>query len=221
MSTRARRKPAASELKQERAIRTRALILDAAARAFADKGYPATTILDVAELMGATKGAVYFHFANKNALAAAVTEEFYVRLRSAAQDVADRELPPGAAVCELLMRTGVMFRDDHVIRAGARLQIEHSLIDADLPTPFLGYTAMVTDLLRAAAAQGALPAGSDPEAVGRVLVAAFFGAQHMSWVMNDRADITQRVDEILATVLPGLSQASEVAQESAVSDAAN
>ncbi|MFF3978645.1 ScbR family autoregulator-binding transcription factor [Streptomyces sp. NPDC001828] len=204
MSTRARQKPAATDLKQERAIRTRTLILDAAARAFADKGYPATTILDVAELMGATKGAVYFHFANKNALAAAVTEEFYVRLRVMAQEVEDQALPPGAAVCELLTRTGVMFRDDQVIRAGARLQIEQSLIDADLPTPFLGYTEIVTGLLRAAATEGALPAGSDPEVIGRVLVSAFFGAQHMSWVMNNRADITQRVEEILATVLPGL-----------------
>ncbi|MFE9122213.1 ScbR family autoregulator-binding transcription factor [Streptomyces sp. NPDC007172] len=203
MSTRARQKPAASELKQERAIRTRALILDAAARAFADKGYPATTILDVAELMGATKGAVYFHFANKNALAAAVTEEFYARLRASAQQVQEQDLPPAAAVRELLTRTGTMFRDDQVIRAGARLQIERSLIDADLPAPFVGYTETVTGLLRAAGAEGALPTGSDPEVLGRVLVSAFFGAQHMSWVMNDRADIAERVEEILATVLPG------------------
>ncbi|MBX7469161.1 TetR family transcriptional regulator [Streptomyces sp. MAG02] len=203
MSTRARQKPAASELKQERAIRTRALILDAAARAFADKGYPATTILDVAELMGATKGAVYFHFANKNALAAAVTEEFYARLRADAQQVQEQGLAPATAVRELLTRTGAMFRDDQVIRAGARLQIERSLIDADLPVPFVGYTETVTGLLRAAGAEGALPAGSDPEVLGRVLVSAFFGAQHMSWVMNDRADMSERVEEILATVLPG------------------
>ncbi|MEV8524880.1 MULTISPECIES: ScbR family autoregulator-binding transcription factor [unclassified Streptomyces] len=207
MSTRARQKPAASDLKQERAIRTRALILDAAARAFADKGYPATTILDVAELMGATKGAVYFHFTNKNALAVAVTEEFYVRLRSAAHEVQEQGLAPLAAVTELLTRTGAMFRDDEVIRAGARLQIEQSLIDADLPTPFLGYTEIVTGLLRTAEAEGSLPAGSDPQALARVLVSAFFGAQHMSWVINNRADIADRVQEILAIVLPGAARA--------------
>ncbi|WP_328312025.1 TetR/AcrR family transcriptional regulator [Streptomyces sp. NBC_00442] len=203
MSAKPRQKPAAADLKQERAVRTRALILDAAARAFADKGYPATTILDVAELMGATKGAVYFHFANKGALAAAVTEEFYVRLRASAHEVAEQGLSPLATLAELLTRTGVMFRDDEVIRAGARLQIEQSLIETDLPTPFVGYTETVTGLLRAAEGEGALPAGHDPEVTGRVLVSAFFGAQHMSWVMNNRTDITERVREILAVVLPG------------------
>ncbi|MFF4504897.1 ScbR family autoregulator-binding transcription factor [Streptomyces sp. NPDC001401] len=203
MSTRARRTPAVSDLKQERAIRTRALILDAAAQAFADKGYPDTTLLDVAQLTGATKGAVYFHFANKNALAVAVTEEFYVRLRGLVEEVGKAELPPVAKIGRLITRTGEMFRDDTVIKAGARLQIEQSLIDADLPTPFLGYGEAVTELLRAAEAEGALPDGSEPEALGRVLVAAFFGAQHMSWVINDRVDIADRVREVLAIILPG------------------
>ncbi|WP_369391969.1 ScbR family autoregulator-binding transcription factor [Streptomyces sp. CG1] len=207
MSTRARRTPAVSDLKQERAIRTRALILDAAAQAFADKGYPDTTLLDVAQLTGATKGAVYFHFANKNALAVAVTEEFYVRLRSLVQEVEKEELPPVIKIGRLLTRTGEMFRQDAVIKAGARLQIEQSLIDADLPTPFLGFGEAVTGLLRAAEAEGALPAGSDPEVLGRVLVSAFFGAQHMSWVINDRADITDRVREVLDVVLPAALQA--------------
>ena len=51
-------------LKQERAVRTRGQVLDAAAKAFATKGFPAVTVQDVAELAGVTKGAVYFHFAN-------------------------------------------------------------------------------------------------------------------------------------------------------------
>ncbi|MCX5388091.1 ScbR family autoregulator-binding transcription factor [Streptomyces sp. NBC_00083] len=220
MTIRPRPKPAVADLKQERAVRTRGLILDAAARAFADKGYPATTILDVAELMGATKGAVYFHFANKGALAAAVTEEFYVRLRASAQQVTDQALPPLATLAELLVRTGVLFRDDEVIRAGARLQIEQSLIETDLPAPFVGYTETVTGLLRAAHAEGALPGGHDPEAVGRVLVSAFFGAQHMSWVMNDRADIAERVREILSVVLPGAADAEAGADAADLAEAA-
>ena len=47
-------------------------MLDAAAQAFAAKGFPAVTILDVAEITGMTKGAVYFHYSNKEALAIAV-----------------------------------------------------------------------------------------------------------------------------------------------------
>lgn len=202
MNTKPRRSSDTDGLKQERAIRTKALILDAAAETFAGKGYPDTTILDIAELTGATKGAVYFHFANKNALAVAVAEEFYIRLQQAAEEVLDGDARPLDAVAALLTRTGELFRDDRVIQAGARLQIEQSLIDADLPAPFVDFTERITGLLRQAAEAGELPGGSSPEALGRVLVSAFFGAQYMSWILNARADIFDRVQEILAAVLP-------------------
>ncbi|MEV7501779.1 ScbR family autoregulator-binding transcription factor [Streptomyces sp. NPDC093018] len=192
-------------LKQQRAVRTRGQVLDAAAEAFATRGFPTVTVQDVAELAGVTKGAVYFHFANKEALAQAVAEEFYHLLGVIGQEVKEADLAPLEAVAELLMRTAVAFRDETMVQAGARLQIERSLIGAELPMPYLGYTQAVTGWLGQAHAAGQLPASVDPEATARVLVSAFFGAQHMSWVLNDRADIAERVAEILTAVVPAAS----------------
>ena len=42
--------------------------MDAAARCFADRGYAATSIDDVARSLGSTKGRVYHHFASKTDL---------------------------------------------------------------------------------------------------------------------------------------------------------
>lgn len=190
------------ELKQERAMRTREQVLGAAATAFAERGFPAVTMLDVAQLTGMTKGAVYFHYANKEALARAVTEEFYQRLPQVTEDVRRAGLPPLKAVAELLHRTAVAFREDTIIRAGARLQIEASLIDATLPRPFDGYTDSITELLNEAEEAGDLPTSCTPEVLGRVLVAAFFGAQHISWRLCDRADLPERVAEVIQAVLP-------------------
>jgi AcrR family transcriptional regulator len=189
-------------LKQERAVRTRGQVLDAAAEAFATKGFPAVTVMDVAELAGVTKGAVYFHFANKEALAKAVAEEFYHVLGVIGQEVQDEELSPLDAVAELLGRTAIAFRDDTLVQAGARLQIERSLIGADLPMPYLGYTDSLVSWFRQAQDEGQLAAETSPEVTARILVSAFFGAQHISWVLNDRADLTERVREILDTVVP-------------------
>ena len=47
-------------------------VLDAAARCFAERGFAATAIDDVARTLGATKGRVYHHFASKTALFLAV-----------------------------------------------------------------------------------------------------------------------------------------------------
>ncbi|MFD8655358.1 TetR family transcriptional regulator, partial [Streptomyces mirabilis] len=59
-------------VRQERAVRTRRLILDAAASVFDERGYEAATIGEVLARAGVTKGALYFHFPSKRALAEGV-----------------------------------------------------------------------------------------------------------------------------------------------------
>ncbi|WP_051829856.1 MULTISPECIES: ScbR family autoregulator-binding transcription factor [Streptomyces] len=195
-------KAALRELKQERAGHTRRQLLDAAARAFAEKGFPAVTLQDIADRAEVTKGAVYFHFKNKEAVAVAVTEEFYTQLPAVAEAVMDKQLPPLDTVTEFLLQTAVFLRDNPVAQAGARLQIERNLVNADMPTPFSGFTQLITELLARAQHENAWQPTADAAIIARVVVAAFFGSQHISWVERDRKDLTDRVREILDVVLP-------------------
>ncbi|GAA1974428.1 TetR/AcrR family transcriptional regulator [Catenulispora subtropica] len=77
---------------------TRAALLEAAARRFAEHGFAATALEDVAADIQATRGAVYHHFANKTALFRAVYEDaetaMLKRVEAAAALHAD---DPGAA----------------------------------------------------------------------------------------------------------------------------
>jgi len=59
----------------DRKAQTRARLLDAAARVFAAKGYRGASVDDVAHAAGLTKGAVYDHFRNKDALYLALVRE--------------------------------------------------------------------------------------------------------------------------------------------------
>ncbi|MBN6039645.1 TetR/AcrR family transcriptional regulator [Amycolatopsis sp. 195334CR] len=59
---------------------TRTALLAAATARFAEHGYAATTLEDVAADIQATRGAVYHHFANKTALFEAVVEELQIDL---------------------------------------------------------------------------------------------------------------------------------------------
>jgi len=54
---------------QERAVRTRRAVLEAAAAVFAERGYAAATIGEILARAQVTKGALYFHFDSKAALA--------------------------------------------------------------------------------------------------------------------------------------------------------
>ncbi|MEO3797381.1 TetR/AcrR family transcriptional regulator [Nonomuraea sp. B10E15] len=55
---------------------TRRLLLDAALELFAVKGYAATSVREIAGRAGVHGSAIYFHFANKDAMYAALFERF-------------------------------------------------------------------------------------------------------------------------------------------------
>lgn len=61
----------------------RAVVLDAAARLFAERGYHGTSIRDIAAAAGITPAAIYSHFASKAGLLVAVYEEGVGRIAAA------------------------------------------------------------------------------------------------------------------------------------------
>jgi len=192
-----------SHLKQERAIRTRGTILNAAAAAFATEGFPRVTIKDIADGADLTKGAVYFHFPNKEALAVAVLEEFYRRMQQTVNGALEHGDPASPSTfVEVVRRLARAFREDIFVHAGARLQIERPYIKAELPVPYVGTLEVLAELLGKCRTAGSLPEDTDPEAMARALGAAVFGAQHISWVLNDREDVVERVEEIIDAFVP-------------------
>lgn len=64
---------------KEEAEKTRARILESALALFAKKGYEHTTFTDIAARLKMTKGAVYWHFASKQALLMALVDEMLAK----------------------------------------------------------------------------------------------------------------------------------------------
>ncbi|PRY38817.1 TetR family transcriptional regulator [Umezawaea tangerina] len=74
----------------EAAPDARSRILDAAAEAFMVTGFANTTIDDIADVLGATKGLVYYHFRSKFDIFLAVYEEAMRRVRDRVEPHATR-----------------------------------------------------------------------------------------------------------------------------------
>lgn len=73
-------------------LATRARILEAALDVFARKGYHRAIVDDIVRASGTSKGAVYHHFPNKEAVFLALVDDFAARLATAvAQTVASRQ----------------------------------------------------------------------------------------------------------------------------------
>lgn len=193
------------EPKQERARRTRAQILRVAAEIFAQHGYPAVSLQDVADRASMTKGAVYHHYVNKEALAVAVVHEHYSRWQPIVEDVRSRQLPPLETLLAVLDAAAEAFRSDTMVQAGARLQIERSLISTDLPRPFVGWQELLAGLATEAKAAGQLRSDTNPHALARVIVSAFFGMQHISDALTGREDLIERYTEVRDAIFKGVT----------------
>ena len=65
--------------RERRLEHTRSLLLDAAEEVFAEKGFMAASLDDIAHAAGYTKGAIYKHFATKEDLFLAVSDRYWRR----------------------------------------------------------------------------------------------------------------------------------------------
>jgi AcrR family transcriptional regulator len=72
-------------------LSTRAQILDAARRLFAQQGYQQTSIREIAEQLGLTKTAVLYHFPAKADIFTALAEPFLVDFKAALDRAETRE----------------------------------------------------------------------------------------------------------------------------------
>jgi AcrR family transcriptional regulator len=62
---------------EERSERSRAQILDAALKLFSHRGYGATSVRDIAEEAGVSKGNVYHHFPDKESIFRALLDQYF------------------------------------------------------------------------------------------------------------------------------------------------
>ncbi|PKW05239.1 transcriptional regulator, TetR family [Streptomyces sp. 1222.5] len=181
-----------SDPKQERSVLTRLRVLRGAAELFTERGYRQTSVKDVADRVEMTKGAVYFHYPTKEALALAIVDEHYARWPKILDEVIKEGLGPVDAAARMLERAAVAFQDDVIVQAGARLQLERPQIEAELPTPYVDWISLLESLLVSAQEAGELRPGVEPGPAARSLVSAFFGSQHVSDVLSGRADVVRR-----------------------------
>ena len=186
--------------KQERAIRTRRAIVEAAGAVFDEHGYTSTTIAMVLERAQVTKGALYFHFASKEALAQAVLNE---------------QVPFGAVPAqpcklqEIVDMTFVVARrllDNALLRGSVRLAVDQETPSGvDHGEPFRQWAQALTELLQLAGQRGELLPTVKPAETVDLLVGTFTGVQLMSRALTDRADLGDRLAVMWAHILPSIA----------------
>jgi AcrR family transcriptional regulator len=108
--------------RRERGKRRVAALLESAASLFAEKGYDAVTMTEVAARAGAPIGSLYQFFPGKEALADALLERFGARLHDALDAIAERAAAQSVPeLADTLLNLLAGFQEE---RAAARTLIE-------------------------------------------------------------------------------------------------
>jgi TetR/AcrR family acrAB operon transcriptional repressor len=90
---------------KEEAQETRSQILEAAEKAFYDRGVARTTLAEVAALAGVTRGAIYWHFSNKADLVQAMLDSLHEPLEELVKaGESEDEVDPLGCMRELLIK---------------------------------------------------------------------------------------------------------------------
>jgi AcrR family transcriptional regulator len=190
---------------QPRARATRLAILTAAAEHFARNGYHATSLDRVLADSGGTKGALYFHFVSKEALARAVIAEMGQGWEGLRRQVSGRGLDPLAALVALLQEAVAQLIDNPIARGGMRLLGELPRRAQDAPGQYGVAERDVLALLTQATQAGSLREGIEPAPLARQIVAVIAGHRQICEAEDSRHHLRQRLDEVWALLLPAIA----------------
>ncbi|MFG1666833.1 ScbR family autoregulator-binding transcription factor [Streptomyces sp. Y7] len=190
---------------QERAIRTRRAVLEAAAAVFAERGYAAATITEIHNRANVTKGALYFHFDSKAALAQGVLE---------AQISSDYHLPRQLKLQEWVdagMTLAARLPREPLLLAGVRLSADlqgRSLFGSAWPA----WTELTANFLSDAKERGEVFPHIVPEKTAQVFLGAWIGVQFVSQAVSNWADLELRMSELFGHVLPAIAAPAVLVQ---------
>jgi AcrR family transcriptional regulator len=179
---------------QERAVRTRAQVLDAAAEEFATHGYLGTTLLGVVQRTGMTKGALYGHFSSKEDLATALLAEAGDKLIERATQRTGQGSTALPALRANVLDLARQLRRDAPAQSALRLAVEAPHLDRSGPGLVERIRLLLTHAVTEAQAGRRTTGRCPPETIAGLLMSAFFGIPHP--VPRDDVDAARRFDDL-------------------------
>ncbi|HET6860513.1 MAG TPA: ScbR family autoregulator-binding transcription factor [Streptomyces sp.] len=186
--------------KQDRAIRTRRVILEAAAAVFEEYGYEAAKITDILARAEVTKGALYFHFDSKEDLALAVID--------AQVEEAPPQLPQAAKLQEGV-DIGMVFAHrlmrDPLVRGSMRLTLDPAGVQLNRAGAYANWAELHTRILTEAKAQGEVLSHVVPAETASLIVGAYAGINMMLRNRGESSDLDRQASVLYRHIMPSVA----------------
>ena len=188
---------------------TRAVLLSAAAAQFSEAGYLGASLSEIVTAAGVTKGALYFHFPNKRAVAEAVITEMTARWAAMVTGVRTRDDDPLTALTAMIDSVVVALSADPIARGGNRLlrdPVLRSSNTSDLAADQYRFAQEMTRAqLDAAASAGLLAPRLDVARraqLARTIVATIVGHHLICDLTGRLTELWERITGMWLDLLP-------------------
>jgi AcrR family transcriptional regulator len=192
-----------------RADTTRRQILRAASRQFAHKSYSLVSLDDILADAEVTKGAMYFHFRSKYALASAIIEYRAAMARSAVDELVARKLSGLETLIDISYLIAIEDVGDESARAGLNLLESIGRTDG-LAASVLGeWVTAFAVITRKAVDEGDIGPDHDPEAIAQLLVSMYLGLRQTS-SLGEPERFMHDLENAWALVLPGFAKRDRI-----------
>lgn len=194
-----------SESHEGRADTTRQQILRAASRRFARQPYHEVGLDDILAEAELTKGAMYFHFRSKHALALAIIEQNIATGGTSVDELLARRLSGLETLIDFTYLTAVSDITDDFSRAGLHL-LETVGRSEELHTKLIGgWVESLALVTKQAIAEGDVVASCDPHDVGQLVVSMYLGLRQTG-NLDDPERFLLDLERCWALVLAGILQ---------------
>ena len=184
-------------------------ILRAAASQFASQPYHLVSLDDILAQAAVTKGAMYFHFRSKHALAVAIIDLHVANSRAAIGELLANKLSGMETLIDVSYLLVVRDLTDTVARASLNL-MEALRRTNNLDTRIDEWIKASAMWARQAVDDGDLLATLDPHDVARLLIAVN-GGLHQVIDLNDTEAYLQAFEKAWLQLLPGMVEPGRVA----------
>ena len=192
-----------------RADTTRLQILRAASRQFARKSYSLVSLDDILADAEVTKGAMYFHFRSKHALATAIIEYRFAVARGAVDELVALKLSGLETLIDITYFIAVDDIGDESARAGLNLLESIGRTDT-LQASVLGdWVVAFAAITRRAVDDGDVVEHHEPEDIARLLVSMYLGLRQTSNLAEpDR--FLHDLERAWGLILPGIAKPDRI-----------
>jgi TetR/AcrR family transcriptional repressor of nem operon len=192
-----------TETTDSRADSTRQQILRAAAHQFARLPYHQVGLDDVLAEAELTKGAMYFHFRSKHALALAIIEDQATEARAVVEALVNRKFSGLETLIDFSYQIAVRDISEDMARAGFNLLESIGRIEGLQAQRLDGWIQTLTAIADRAIAEGDVLDECEPQDVGRLIVSTYMGLRQTS-NLDEPQQFLSDLEKTWALLLPGV-----------------